>query len=217
MSSDDQATTVAAPSSIDNSRRGGEASLPKSADPLEQFLKSFLAKGSPVGYVPVNGAVHYIDGVTAVLWHRNDPFQIQLFVVPPNYIIPEHTHPNVDSYEIYVGGQIRFSHSGKYVHGEADLNIPNERGLSKVRGAFIRVRPNDKHGGVFGPSGGVFFSVQRWLNGVKPHCVSADYTGVVLGPEHLASVKFGEAELKPSLTATDAAPDEGGAGWSKSS
>ena len=77
-----------------------------------------------------------------------------------------------------------------------------------MRGRVIRVRSNDKHGGVFGPSGGVFFSVQRWLNGVKPHCVSADYNGVVMGPDHMAGVVFGDAELKPELTPTDAASRE---------
>jgi hypothetical protein len=99
------------------------------------------------------------------------------------------------------------------VNGETDLAVPNEFGLAKARGHFIRVRPSDKHGGIFGPAGGVFFSVQRWLNGVEPHCVSADYNGVVIGPEHLAGVVFGAAELKPCLTASDAASEEGGAGW----
>ena len=151
--------------------------------------------------------------MTAVLWYRKDPFQIQMFVVPPNHIIPEHTHPNVDSYEVYPGGQIRFSHTGKFIIDEAGLDVPNEHGLSKVRGRIIRVKPNDKHGGVFSPSGGVFFSVQRWLNGVPPHCVSADYNGVVMGLEHMAGVVFGDPELKPTLTATDAASRETGPGW----
>lgn len=185
-----------------------EAQARPTADPLERFLKSFLAKGSPIGYVPLLGAVRYIDGVTAVLWYRKAPFQIQLFVVPPNHIIPEHTHPNVDSYEVYIGGQIRFSHSGKFIIDEADLTMPGEHGLATVRGRIIRVRPNDLHGGVFGASGGVFFSVQRWLNGVEPHCVSADYNGVVMGPEHMAGVVYGEAQLKDALTATDAASRE---------
>lgn len=180
----------------------------KSSDPLENFLRQFLTKGSPIGYVPLHGAVRYIDGVTAVLWYRKAPFQIQMFVVPPNHIIPEHTHPNVDSYEVYIGGQIKFSHSGKFVFVDADLETPVENGLPAKRGGVIRVKPHDLHGGTFGPSGGVFYSVQHWLNGVQPHCVSADYTGVVMGPEHKAGVVFGDAVLKESLTATDAASQE---------
>lgn len=131
-----------------------------------------------------------------------------MFVVPPNYIIPEHTHPNVDSFEVYMGGQIRFSHSGKWVISEDEFNVPTSLGYPKAGGKTIRVRPNDLHGGVFGPAGGVFLSIQHWLNGVKPHCVAADYNGVVMGPNHLASVKFGDAVLKESLSAADAASAE---------
>jgi hypothetical protein len=38
-------------------------------------------------------------------------------------------------------------------------------------------------------------SIQHWLNGVAPHCVSADYTGVVMGPDHYNKVKHGTAIL----------------------
>ncbi len=79
---------------------------------------------------------------------------------------------------------------------DADLETPVENGLPAKRGGIIRVKPHDLHGGTFGPSGGVFYSVQHWLNGVQPHCVSADYTGVVMGPEHKAGVVFGDAVLK---------------------
>jgi hypothetical protein len=186
----------------------GPAGLNPTFDPLEAFLAWFLKQGSPIGWVTLHGAVRYIDGVTAVLWYRKGEFQIQQFIVPPDHIIPEHTHPNVDSFEVYVGGQIRFSKAGRFIIAEEDLSVPNEHGWAKNRGKIIRVRPNDLHGGVFGPSGGVFFSVQRWLNGVKPHCVSADYNGVVMGPEHKAGVVFGDAQLKTRLSATDAASQE---------
>jgi hypothetical protein len=56
-----------------------------------------------------------------------------------------------------------------------------------------------------GPEGGVFMSVQHWLNGVEPHCVAADYSGIVMGDHHLSTVKFGDAIKKDSLTIKDAA------------
>jgi hypothetical protein len=61
------------------------------------------------------------------------------------------------------------------------------------------------HGGVVGEGGGVFLSVQHWLNGVKPHCVAADYDGVAMGEDHLAKVVYGKASAKRTLTAKDAA------------
>ena len=175
-------------------------------DELEQFCSWFLKSMPVLGAVPFSGAVSKIQDVTAILLYRRDQFQVQMFAVPEGTIIPEHTHPNVDSIEVYVGGNIHFSHSGKYVYPEDQLR-PKEGslGLAMKRGMTVRVRPNDLHGGVFGEGGGVFLSVQHWLNGVKPHCVAADYNGVTMGEHHLAQVVCGEAEAKPALTAKDAA------------
>ena len=166
-----------------------------------------MANLPTIGAIPLHDAVHNIEGVWSVTWYRAGSFQIQMFIVPPNYVIPEHNHPNVDSIEVYLGGQIMFSHGGKFVVTEAMFTEPAERGLAQARGGRIRVRQNDIHGGVFGPSGGVFMSVQHWLNGVEPHCVAADYTGPTMGPDHFAKVKFGEPILKnqSDLVATDAA------------
>ena len=178
------------------------------ADPLDTFLAWFLNHGTVLGRVPLFDAVSKIESVTRVVWYRQPPFQVELFIVPPGCIIPEHTHPNVDSYEVYIGGQIRFSHSGKFVVAEADIAKPTENGASPLRGQIIRVRPEDPHGGTFGLGGGVFFSVQHWLHGVEPHSVANDYNGPVMGPDHLTQVKAGEPVLKDSLTPDDAATGE---------
>ena len=182
------------------------------SDALESFLEWFLQKTPCIGAVPLNGAVSHIEGVTRVLWFRQPPFQVELFIAPPNYIIPEHKHPHVDRFEVYVGGQISFSHGGKFVtRWESDG--ANDLGFSLHRGMVIRVHPTDLHGGAFGPAGGVFFSVQHWLNNVQPHCVAADYTGTVMGRDHAAKVVFGDAVLKESLSAQDVASAEN---WSVS-
>lgn len=175
-------------------------------DQLEKFCSWFLKKMPVIGAVPFQGAVSKVEDVTAILLYRKDQFQVQMFAVPEGTIIPEHTHPNVDSIEVYVGGNIRFSHSGKYVYPEDQLYaLSGPLGCAFKRGTTIRVHPNDVHGGVFGEGGGVFLSVQHWLNGVKPHCVAADYSGTTMGEHHLAQVVTGEAKAKPKLTAKDAA------------
>jgi quercetin dioxygenase-like cupin family protein len=177
------------------------------SDTLALFLDWFLHQ-NVIGRVPFGSAVHSVEGVTSILMYREAPFQVQMFAVPPNHIIPQHTHPNVDSFEVYVGGEIRFSHKGKWVSEQPKA----VDGLPDLRGSIIRVLPNDPHGGVFGPSGGVFFSVQHWLNGVPPSCVANDYSGVVMGADHMAKVERGAPILKHKLTWRDAAPLENDGG-----
>lgn len=178
------------------------------SEDLEVFLSDFLNKSPCVGFVPLHDAVHMVEDVVSVTWYRNGPFQVQLFIIPPNYVIPEHVHPNVDSFEVYLGGQMKFSLDGEFVYPEEDVEVPDQYGLSKNRAKVIRVPANVTHGGIFGPSGGVFMSVQKWLNGVQPSCVGADYTGAVMGEHHLSTVTTGIPFLKKDITLKDAAHKE---------
>lgn len=173
-------------------------------DGLDAFASWFFNNVDPIGMIPAVDTVRRIGEVTSVLWFRQGQFQVQLFIAPPNFIIPEHIHPNVDSYEVYAGGNIKFTKNKEWAASEDAVNAIDFRGLSKLRGMVIRVRPNDWHGGVFGESGGVFFSIQRWMNGVQPHCVACDYTGAVVDEHHLSLVQFGDAVLKNSLSEMDA-------------
>ena len=174
-------------------------------DPLEIFFHRFFKNASPLGYIPLFKSVHKVEDVTSVIWYRKKEFQVQLFIVPGGTLIPEHTHPNVDSFEVLLGGQIEFSHLGKWTATKEFNRGPTTDGLVENRGVYQRVRPDEVHGAVAGPDGGVFMSVQRWLNGVEPHCVAADYEGIAMGEHHLTSVKYGNASTKQKLTIRDIA------------
>lgn len=162
-------------------------------DDLTEFMFSFLEKAPVMGYIPsgTGMVVNKVEDVTTVLLYRSKEFQVQMVCVPANYIIPEHIHPNIDSYEVGVGGGMCFSRNGHWItnetidyHGKPVKAYKGPGALNKKRGSCIRVRPTDVHGGMFGPEGAVFFSIQKWLNGVSPHCVGSDYAGKTLGPSH---------------------------------
>ena len=53
-----------------------------------------------------------------------------------------------------------------------------------------------------GPTGGIFLSVQQWLNGVKPSCVGMDYDGYGVSEKQaeVDGVKYKERSWKMAAT-----------------
>ena len=183
-------------------------------DELDDFLTWFLAQGPVLGKVPIMSAVTALGtdnlggNVMSGVWYRNKQFQVELFMIAGPWTIPEHTHPNVDSYEVLLGGQIRFSRDGRWMIPNTYQLDSNENGTSLYRGETVRVNHDTPHGGVVGPGGAMFFSVQRWLNSVEPHCVALDWNGYTASQEQLEKLKFGSASFIEQKTEQMAATGE---------
>lgn len=129
-------------------------------DDLAGFLDWWM-NSRPIN-TPQENSVTQAGAIYGVVLYRQAPYQVQLFIMPPYSSIEDHIHPNVDSYEVYLGGDIDFRFDGEMYTPEA-------------LGTHIRVRPNCWHGGLFGPRGGSFLSVQKWLNGREPTTVGDDW------------------------------------------
>ncbi len=126
-----------------------------------------------------------VKGYCRKVQYRKPPFQVEILRPIPNMIIPEHTHPNIDSFEVHLAGDTEFSHHGKWVSRGFDHNdIRDTKYFKRVDECFyingllcIEVKHTDVHGGCFGKRGGLFMSIQHWLNDVEPTCVGLDYEG----------------------------------------
>jgi hypothetical protein len=114
---------------------------------------------------------------TAIVLYRQPPFQVQLFLVDPHGEVTDHNHPNVDSFEVYLTGDIYFRQNG-------ELLLTEEMIRQHPVGSTIRVPPTDVHGATIGPRGGAFLSIQHWLNGVVPTSVDLDWGGAALDSQH---------------------------------
>lgn len=129
-------------------------------DDLAEFLNWWLAH-RPIN-TPETDSLVYQKDTHGVVLYRQAPYQVELFIVQPNSEIAPHIHPNVDSFEVFVSGDINFSCNGQWF----DQNH---------LGVHIRVKPSSWHGGKFGERGGCFLSVQKWLNDTKPTFVGNDW------------------------------------------
>ena len=158
-------------------------------DPLYQFACAYLDRHPIRADMPAEGARSNVGAIEGALLFRDGDFQVQLFSVPPHYIVPAHVHPNVDSIEVYVDGPIKFSHRGAFVFDT--IERPCDGDAASYTWRMLRVLPDDMHGAVVGAAGARFMSIQHWLNGVKPDCVGRDYTGPVVDEAHLRDVRTG--------------------------
>lgn len=131
-------------------------------DDLEHFKNWWLA-ARPFNTPEENPLSHVADTHGVVLY-RQKPYQVELFNVKPNSEIPAHIHPNVDSFEVFLGGDVEFICD----------NIVYKQ---NVIGVSTRVRPSSWHSGKFGKRGGSFLSIQKWLNDVEPKFVGDDWAG----------------------------------------
>ena len=158
-------------------------------DALSHFADWYLNSGkiSKI-YTPFKNPLLFIEGVNGIVLYRSKPYQVELFICQPNLVIPEHTHPDVDSYECFLYG-MKFTHSGETV-------INNEEALLEQDGypinsyQTIRVKPNDPHGGTASKFGGAFISIQHWLNDVEPNHVSSNWSGDSMGKHHSEQAKL---------------------------
>ena len=126
---------------------------------LEEFVEYWM-KEKP--FTPMTEGTNFVDILSGTTLYRSYPFQVELFIAKPNIVIPPHIHPNVDSYEVWVSGDIDFMRKGKW------YNHPHEN-------PKIRVKHNNIHGAKTGNLGGSFLSIQKWLDNTHPDFIGNNW------------------------------------------
>jgi len=163
---------------------------------LADFARWFIAQ--PITswrppFIPVDNYVLSTDdgaakgaSVHGIVIHRDGPYQVEFFSSAASggeASFPEHRHPNVDSIEMYLVGEIYFTIAGKTIASAEMLDAVDADGVHLLTGILQRVRPKDWHGAKLGPKGGAFLSMQRWKDGIAPTSVTRDW----LGPPHIST------------------------------
>ena len=128
---------------------------------LERFKNWWLAN-RPFN-TPLMGSISkYHDRISGVVLYRQNEYQVELFITQGNTDIKAHIHPNVDSYEVFLCGDMVFTVNGES-YNQATI------------GGSIPVPSLSLHGGSAGKEGASFISIQRWKNGVLPSSVGYNW------------------------------------------
>jgi hypothetical protein len=143
--------------------------------PIKMFFDNvvFFNKGGVGDDEGSSGNTSYA-GVSAITLYRQEQLQVQLVLVPANFLVPEHTHPNVDSYETFIGGPIYLEKNGKPIIPRESI-FALEDGTCSVFLRCSKVPSSMPHGGPVGDSPAAFLTIQHWKNGVKPTSVHEDW------------------------------------------
>lgn len=143
---------------------------------LKVLLATFMEHGFGIlRYAQNEGVSKILPGLGITLF-RKDSFQIQQFLFEPNTEIIEHSHPNVESIELYICGDMRLTLDGREIFNY-DTNESASDGTCPKNGGLLYLPPGSVHGGSIGPRGGCFLSLQNWINGVKPKPIHLDWVG----------------------------------------
>ena len=154
--------------------------LNKNKDDLKEFKNWFL-KNNTI-QVPYDNPLMFIDGIAGITLYRKKPYQVQLFICEPNTIITEHSHPNIDSYEVFLYG-MEISHKGRIIIDKR-MSMLEKNNLPRFSFSALRIRPNELHSGKASDKGSSFISIQKWINDLNPTHVSKDWHGKSLGSKH---------------------------------
>lgn len=136
-------------------------------DTLAEFARDVLSMSFADFRPPSDALRAYLIGSTEIhtlVLYREGPFQLEVITSAPNAggsHIPEHAHPNVDSIDVFL-------------HGELG---PLSGILRLPFGAKKRIRHGVFHGASVGEAGSSILCIQHWLNGVSPTSIALDWEG----------------------------------------
>lgn len=161
---------------------------PNESDALSQFVERFLANRPSIEVaVPFDSPVAFVESMAGLVIYRDGPFQVQLFIAAPNSEVPEHRHPNVDSYEVFLGGDLDFRKSGRSVVHPRLLKIKHaDKSVAIYH--YVSVAADEPHSAKIGPRGGAFLSVQHWRRAIRPTSVGNDWIGSTMGEHHSSQI-----------------------------
>jgi hypothetical protein len=168
-------------------------------DQLANFTDWYQRQPFAVPMAPAFG-VNKVGAFTGLTLFRQGRFQVQLWLCDPNSEIPDHSHPNVDSIQVYVSGQVYLRLNGEVVIKPEDVR-EDMNGLNTKAAFWMRVGPGDVHGATIGPKGGAFITFQHWLRG-DPESVENDWEGEPIDAEHAQRIGAGEPAGVPEVTNT---------------
>lgn len=149
---------------------------------LDEYFDWFMEHGAPLPMTPVVDGFRNTPYLYSLVLHRAGQFQTQMFILKGKTIIPVHTHPNIDIYELYIAGDFQLFLGGVKCELEQrsalHRNTARRHQLPWQWGRRVRIPPSlPHHFEMHDENGGVFVSIQHWLDNEPPTSVELNWEG----------------------------------------
>jgi hypothetical protein len=146
------------------------------------FKDWWLKSGCPIR-PPFKDAVYTTDISHTLVLYRVGPYQVELCTCKANSQAPLHCHPGVDSYFIYLTGNIDFGLSDGSFTDSAALQKEGKGGAHMLLGQGAHAMSGALHTLKVKEEGGAFLSFEKW-NTKTPDSVTVNWEGEPIGEEH---------------------------------
>ena len=140
--------------------------IPETWANVEEFGRWWIRSGMPIMF-PENAEVFLSDDATAICLFRKGRFQVEMYLIHPNPLVPKHEHPGVEVIKVRLNSKKYPSLSETLHDGES-------------HGAGIRKESEDR--------GYPLLAIQHWLHR-DPTTVASMWKGNTVGPKQESLIR----------------------------
>jgi hypothetical protein len=141
--------------------------IPDTWNSVLEFGKWWIDQRMPIFVGPKNPEIFLSDDATAVSLFCHGRFQIELYLIHPSPLVPDHEHPGVEVIKVRMGTGSELGLTPTLLDGQ-------------VHGAGIRLEAETK--------GFPLIAVQHWKS-MEPCTIAAMWKGPTVGPKQEALIR----------------------------
>jgi len=151
---------------------------------IDEFTNWYRENGWPLK-PPASDSVYITDHSLSCIVFREGRYQVELYMLAPNWSTPNHGHPGIEYKIILLNGTIGGTKNLEYVNDSAPwAEQAKPDGTNVLFGLTLDFTSDDYHQVNVGPKGGLIAITQRWDEGLKMSSQSVQYVGDPIGPQH---------------------------------
>jgi hypothetical protein len=132
---------------------------------------------------PFEDAIYQTDMTLSLCLYRHENFQVELYIMKPNETSKPHSHPGVDSYFVYLGGNLEFGDANGEFKDLSEFQKAAPSGAHILLGRTAEAINGEPHSVRTFKEGGSFLSFERWHD-KKPNSVAVNWKGDPVGEVH---------------------------------